>query len=257
MNSDTKLNVTFIVAATAIFVTALVAYQHQQNKKVKALEAQIKTMSEAVSAQTPSAAASEVSSSNPQNVATTTQQSDQAPVAQTANTPDQHIDQDNQEIQDLQERLADLKQENGSIDDQAGAYRTQVTANTDGQKLDIDGQISALKQQMNDLDQRIQKNMDQSANYQMPDVPLDVLRNQRLAMEQQIEQLNLQKRQTGAAGQQTAAIAVGEEAAEKEDVRAEQNEIQKRLMDLKADVAKWQSAKSNPQNQNGSQSLAQ
>jgi hypothetical protein len=134
-----------------------------------------------------------------------------------------------------------------SVTDREQAAKQQNVAAASSQQMDIEREMARVTQALRDLDAKIQQATDQAA-IRPPDVPIQDLRSQRAALQAQLEQLGLQHQQMAANALNANAQTANQGVAQRDDVRWAQEEIQKRLTDLKADLANWQRRKSEKQN---------
>lgn len=255
MDSDSKLLFYYIPLATIVFLTAMLVYQHQQTQQVENLKSQLKTAKQAAVAAPVTVIGNnptkQTQNSTPEEISVTPPNQDPFTVApetnsNAQNSPASHIADDDKQIAAVRTQLANLQQGQLSIDDRSGAFKKQQTASTDSQKLAIDEKIALITHSMNELDQRL-KTMAEDTSIGPPEVPLRELRAQRVDLQNQLVQLNLQKSQLNAANLETNSETSNEAVAAKDNIRAQQADLRQKLIDLQDDRDSWVKKQSDQQ----------
>lgn len=234
-----------IIGTSAVFIAILLVFQNQQDKKLSSLKEQVKQASAVTSTTEPPASVNMLprANENPapanENRNPTTTASAPERDAQNDESPDRHIEQDRKKIADLNLRLSSLEQTAASIRDRASTAEKQQQASVANQNVEIDRQIASVSLSMRTVDQRLDALIGQ-ANANPPESLLQELRSQRLALQNQLEQLNLQKRQASASKQTSDSQISTAATNERDRLRLEQEDIRKQIAEAQADLENWQ-----------------
>ena|GEM_PF-6621254 len=240
MKNDYPFLYSFIIGTSAVFIAIMLVFQRQQNKKLSVLREQVKQAHEVTATTQPPTSRSMIPHGQNGNEEsnepiTTGQATDTSEVDE----PNQHIEQDKKQIADLKLRLASLDQAATAVGDRVTTAQKQQKATVENQNVDLDRQIATVNQSIHEVDQKLQTLIGQ-ANTNPPETVLQQLRTDRLNLQNQLEQLNLQKRQASASGQTNDAQASTAATAERDRIRNEQEDIRKQINQLQVDLENWQ-----------------